>query len=502
MTDRRFRARPLLAFGLLAAVVGCNAPAAHFACYAPDEGGPARPALLARQVAADSAVEMTCHPLWSSWSLLCEGFDCLRAAVRDVAGTRLALCLAGKPPPVADCRPTLDPAALEEGMAGLIGKPLQPAHVQLFLSGGEALTALEQVIDQATCRLDVLMFMWDSDPLGETVAKRLAAKAGPEFRVRVLVDGGGNLIFGEPGGASVAEVNRVVSWLAQQPYVEVLRTRNPFFRFDHRKLVLADGRVAWTGGRNFTYPAFFKQHDLSFTLQGPLVDELQACYEQFWSEQGGEPVGREQKAESSPEPEGRRQKAEGSRGPWLPSAFCLLPSAANAYARLVGTEPRRPHLARALYHVIDEARHHVYLENPYPNDGRLMCKLAQARRRGADVRVVMTITGDVAVVNRANRVVANRLLNEGIRVYLFPGMTHVKAAAVDGCWAYVGTGNFDPVSLRYTRELGMAVSAGPLIAELEERLFAQDFCPDWELKEPLPVSGGDHACELLTSLCL
>ena len=56
---------------------------------------------------------------------------------------------------------------------------------------------------------------------------------------------------------------------------------------------------------------------------------------------------------------------------------------------------------------------------------------------------------------------ANRLLRAGVRVYLYPGMTHVKATTVDGLWAYLGTGNFDALSLRHNRELGLAVGRRP-----------------------------------------
>ena len=58
----------------------------------------------------------------------------------------------------------------------------------------------------------------------------------------VLVDGGGNLIYAEPKTAPAHEVNRVVIWLAAQPNVQVLRTRDGLARFDHRKLVLVDDR--------------------------------------------------------------------------------------------------------------------------------------------------------------------------------------------------------------------------------------------------------------------
>jgi phosphatidylserine/phosphatidylglycerophosphate/cardiolipin synthase-like enzyme len=81
-------------------------------------------------------------------------------------------------------------------------------------------------------------------------------------------------------------------------------------------------------------------------------------------------------------------------------------------------------------------------------------------------------------------------------------MTHVKAASVDGRWAYLGTGNFDPLSMRHDRELGLAIGAGPLLCTLEAQLFGADFRPEWELKEPLPTTWHDHACEILASLLL
>src|SRR5207253_4588840 len=142
----------------------------------------------------------------------------------------------------------------------------------------------------------------------------------------------------------------------------------------------------------------------------------------------------------------------------------------------------------ALYEAVAQARHHVYVENPYFSDPRLLAHLADARQCGADVRVVMTIRSGCEAVDRSNRVTANRLLRAGIRVYLYPGLTHVKATSVDGCWAYLGTGNFDFLSLRHNRELGVAVGAGPMITALEEALFLPDFRPEWELTEPLPVT--------------
>jgi cardiolipin synthase len=323
------------------------------------------------------------------------------------------------------------------------------------------------------------MYLWDSDPLGEEIAMTLAAHASADRPVRVLVDGGGNLIDGLPKEASAAEVNRVVCWLGRQPHVEVLRSRNAAARFDHRKLVIADGCLAWSGGRNFTGPSFFEYHDLSYTLGGPLAAEMAEAFENFWHAQGGQPAA---------EPSGNLEPRDS--GP------------ANASARLVRTRPVKRQLAQALYTAVDRARHHVYVENPYFSDPRLLVKLTQARQRGADVRVVLTIHSGSDAIDRSNKVTANRLLRAGIRVYLYPGLTHVKATTVDGCWAYLGTGNFDALSLRHNRELGVSVAPGPLIAELEEILFLPDFRPEWELAEPLPLRGTEYVYEALASLFL
>lgn len=460
---------------------GCQVPPARLVCGDGPVLPRSREGVLTVQMLGDTAVEAGHHPVRSVCSAASESADFLHALRRGFGGLRLAgLC--GRSGPLVPCDDDPDPGGLEADLHALTGKELQPADVRLYPDGGDALAALDQLIDRATHRIDVLTFIWDNDPLGWEVARRLAARAGPGLPVRVLVDGGGNLLFGQPETAPVADVNRVVCWLARQPYVQLLRTRNGCARFDHRKLVLVDGGAAWTGGRNFTQKSFFGQHDVSFTLAGPLAAELADTFERSWVEQGGARL-----AGNCPDPAG---------GP------ALLPPCPNAWARLVYTEPGSHELADTVHRAVDDARHYLFAENVYFSDGRLIAELIDARQRGVDVRVVLTVQSDSDVYNRANRVTADRLLRAGVRVYLYPGMTHVKALAVDGRWAYTGSGNFDPLSLRHDRELGLAIGAGPVIAELEGRLFLPDLRPEWELHAPLPLSAGDRAAELLAGLFL
>jgi cardiolipin synthase len=472
--------------GLFLAVVlaGCRTAATPYSVETEGALSP-RGLVLARQLLADTTLEVACCPLQSAWDNCWELKDHLAALTAGVVGKRLAMNLRHPPD---QCVPAGE-AAAEAGPESLhLATTFQPAQVDLLVEGDAALEALKGLIDSATHRIDVLMFYWENDALGAEVAARLAARAGPDLRVRVLVDGGGNLIFGKAKKPGRPPVNQVVADLARQPYVEVLRIRNPFARFDHRKLVLVDGRAAWSGGRNFTSNSFFKNHDLSYTLRGPLVAELQQLFDDYWTNQGGKPKLRHELHHGD-----RVCRRSLSDAPLTP---------VNAYGRVVVTEPGDHQLARALYKAVDGARHHVYVENVYFSDSRLVCKLAQARRRGVDVRAVLTFSTSESHVNGANRVVANRLLRAGVRVYVYPIMTHVKAAAVDGLWAYLGTGNFDALSLRHNHELGLTVAAGPLLAEVEERVFRADCRPDLELTQPVPLSLCDYWDELVASLAL
>jgi cardiolipin synthase len=432
--------------------------------------------MLARQILCDSGEEIVHHPLRAGRTVLADQAAWFGSAGRGLFGKRICMRLHGTPPPLGPCGERLNSTLTETG--------LQPASVQLYPDGGAALSVLDRMIDSAQCRIDVLIYTWEDDAVGWSVAQHLAGKASPACRVRILVDGGANLIFAPsptddtpdtPKPKTAGEVNRVVCWLAQQPCVELIRVRNPCAHFDHRKLVLIDGQNAWAGGRNFTHTAFFLRHDLTFTMQGPLVAEWQTMYENYWREQGGKPA-------------------------------CIQPQTppivANAAGRLVENAPTHHSLRKSLYRAIDGACRFVYLENPYLTDNGVITKLARARRRGVDARILFTIRSDTESINHTNKVTANRLLAAGVRVYLYPGRVHTKAALIDGCWAYLGSGNFDLLSLHRNHEDGVIFGPGPILNDIEQTLFQPDFNPEWELRAPLPLTAEDYAYELLASFFL
>lgn len=88
------------------------------------------------------------------------------------------------------------------------------------------------------------------------------------------------------------------------------------------------------------------------------------------------------------------------------------------------------------------------------------------------------------------------MLRNGIRVYSYPGMTHLKAAVYDG-WACLGSANFDKLSLQINQEINLAFSDPGAVAQLLEQVFYPDFAKSTELHQALPLTGRHHFAELL-----
>jgi cardiolipin synthase len=113
-----------------------------------------------------------------------------------------------------------------------------------------------------------------------------------------------------------------------------------------------------------------------------------------------------------------------------------------------------------------------------------------------DVRYILPSENDLTAGRSSNLVTANYLRKQGIRVYIFPGMTHVKALLVDG-WVCFGSANFDALSLRLNREDDLATSNPAFVAKFRHDLFEADFNRGQELKEELPEEMGDSLADLL-----
>ena len=115
-------------------------------------------------------------------------------------------------------------------------------------------------------------------------------------------------------------------------------------------------------------------------------------------------------------------------------------------------------------------------------------------RRGVDVRVVLPSDNDFGTGKSSNYVLANHLLRNGVRVWLYPGMTHVKALVADG-WSCFGSANFNKLSLHTNHEVNLATSDADITGQLARELFGVDFAHSREVTEAIEVDWTDHLAD-------
>jgi cardiolipin synthase len=171
------------------------------------------------------------------------------------------------------------------------------------------------------------------------------------------------------------------------------------------------------------------------------------------------------------------------------------PTEEGAYdIRVFRTKPFDFEIQKAIHLAIDNAKRRVWIENPYFTDDTIVRKLIEARRRGVDVRIVLPIDANAKVLSENNEATAAVMFGHGIRIFVYPRMTHVKAALFDG-WAFIGSANYDRLSLRVNDEANIGYSHPAAVRELEQRLFLKDFRASKERQSPPPTDGMDHLAE-------
>ncbi len=128
---------------------------------------------------------------------------------------------------------------------------------------------------------------------------------------------------------------------------------------------------------------------------------------------------------------------------------------------------------RSQLHAIRQAKGYIFIQNAYFSDTTIIHELVKARLRGVDVRVIIPMEGNHGIMNASNVTAANTLLKYGVRVFTYPGMSHVKAAVYDG-WACLGSANFDFLSASLQPEIVAVVRDAELVAAFQRRGMAPD----------------------------
>jgi cardiolipin synthase A/B len=391
--------------------------------------------------------------------------------------------LKGEPPPL-DLSPGMDLAEWEKWLDQYTGTRQQEGSMELLIDGPEFYARFRQALNEATNRIDMLVYIFDRDDVAVDMADLLKQRS-EQVPVRIIFDrlgtiGGGMSPPATPLAEGFVAPNSIYSYLELDSRVQVRPYLNPWFSSEHSKVLLVDKSFAWLGGMNIGREYLYEWHDMMVEVHGPVVGTLEEEFRREWAHCG--PLG---DAAYLGTFLSQREQPDLLRGTnhW-------------GQVRLLPTRTLWKPFGNAVQAALRKAKSYIWVENPYLFDKRTILALVRARQRGVDVRVILPRANDFKAGGRGNLVIANYLLAHGVRVFFYPGMTHVKAFLVDD-WACVGSGNLNHLSLRLNREQNIATSDRGFAAQLKDRLFARDFERSYELTHPVSVDWVDFIADLL-----
>ncbi len=382
-------------------------------------------------------------------------------------------------PPLYD-GPGMDLNEWEAELDRLSGSKKTRGTIRYLIDGEDFFTRFIDAVSAAQESISLRMYIFDNDDYALRMADMLKRRSNEGIRTKVLLDGLGTIVSLVEEQESLPEghvgPSSMPFYLADGSDIRVRMAANPWLTGDHVKTVVIDKKLAFTGGMNIAREYRYDWHDMMIELEGPVVDRIQFEFDKAWAHAGllGDVSYFFRRI-------GPRPKNADDVGDPM---------------RLLFTRADQPQIFLAQQRAAKRAKKYIYVQNAYFTDDAMLYELAKARLRGVDVRVIMPLITDRGPITKNNALAANALLEHGVRVYIYPGMSHVKAAVFDG-WACLGSANLDRWSLRLNRELNIATSEPVAVRELEESLFEVDFQRSVELTEPFPERWSDFLLELV-----
>ncbi len=329
--------------------------------------------------------------------------------------------------------------------------PLRAEELTVYLDGASKYEAVLAAIAAAKHHVHLEYYIWEPDTIGTALRDALVERAKAGVKIRMIIDGTGsnNLTkrFREPllaAGVEIATFNPV--------RLLKLRLRRPDFR-THRKIVVCDGRVAFTGGMNITDsqsekygPEFWR--DTHVRITGAAVWPLQRLFLEDWYF---------------------------TTDVLCPIEADTFPHPTNEGAHLVqivGSGPDTDAFAihKMLFTAINQSTDRCWLTTPYfVPDEALLTALITAGLRDVDVRLIVPKKGDSRVVDMAARSYFPELLAAGVRVYEYESrFIHAKTIVCDDDVSVIGTMNLDNRSFRLNFEVAAVIYGGSINFTLAE----------------------------------
>jgi cardiolipin synthase len=351
-------------------------------------------------------------------------------------------------------------------IAGATGAPFVPGNsLQILNDGEEFYPAMLEDIARAEVSITMEAYIYWAGNIGMQFAEALSDRARAGVRVKILLDAIGSSDIGDEIVKILESAGCQIAWYNPVRWYTLGRVNNR----THRKSLIIDGRIAYTGGAGISddwvdTPQHEAWRDIQIRLEGPGVTPLQTGYAQNWLESTHELISG-------------------------PAYYPVLEPAGDLSVLTIMSSPvTGSSNARTLYYLsITSARRSIHIANPYfVPDPAALDALIDAKKRGVDVRVMVPGDKNENWLSRRNAVrLYGRLLEAGVVILEYqPTLLHHKTMVVDGLWATIGTTNFDSRSFAHNEENNVCFYDRPLAEELDA-IFARDIerCKRIELAE-------------------
>lgn len=340
-------------------------------------------------------------------------------------------------------------------------------RVGVLIDGPQTYAAIESDLKQARHHIHIETFIFGADDIGRRFANLLAQKRREGVDVRVLYDSIGSKetpksFFDElrAQGIEVREFRPMNP--VKNPRIWDIQNR------DHRKIIVVDGKVGFTGGINIdsTYSSASTSRpgpkrgmedgwrDTHIRIQGPAVKQLQTLFLDTWARAGD------------------RVQTKGEH-----DYFPRIRPAGDMLVTIVANDSESDD--RSLYGTylaaFTHAKQRLWITHAYfaPNE-ELLTAMADAAQRGVDVRLIVPAFTDSKIVLNATHATYTRLLKAGVRVYeLQDALLHAKSVVADGTVAIVGSANLDMRSFLHNDEVNAIVVSRDFGQRMEE-VFQKD----------------------------
>ena len=341
----------------------------------------------------------------------------------------------------------------------VVAQPLMPANrLHPLINGDEAFPAMLAAIEAATKSISLVTYIFDNDASGKAFAEALGRAVKRSVAVRVLIDAAGTryswpsithkLKHEKVPFARFLPASILTPWR-----VTTVNLRN------HRKVMVVDGKIAFTGGMNIRHGNRLAENppspvrDLHFQAEGPIAGQLQEAFAADWAFTTGE-------------------RLDGDL--WFPE----LADRGEVVARVIADGPDADFetVRWTLLAALAEAQHSVQIVTPYfLPDPALVTALNLAALRGVRVEIILPAVSNLRYVDWASRAMWWQVLERGCKIWLtIPPFDHSKLMIVDGHWVLLGSANWDTRSLRLNFELNVEAYgrefAGRMAKVVEDKL--------------------------------